>query len=193
MEDEAESSDANAENTKKGPGRPRGSDSWGAVLKLRDLVLDDGIVHHLRNNVHLDPSLFLHQQQPDITQPSTHNSTMDTFVHTCVTVRKLSLASARTQIISLMNTLVVGDLGRTMFGPGAKIRGQKIDELRDAVVRRCNVLRDDEKEALGIISAKDLNTKVRGMITMGDRLVWFCQQFSTGSLFFLAGTLTEFL
>ena len=52
---------------------------------------------------------------------------------------------------------------------------------------------DAEKEFFGIFNTEDLKKNIKKIITMGDRLVWFYNEYSNGSLFFLEGVLTEFL
>lgn len=192
VDDEAEGSGA-AEEPKKGRGRPRGSDSWGAVLRLQELNLDDWLVHHLRSNVDRNPSLFLSQQSIN-PQRSAHEDPMDALVATRLPARVFGLNEARNKILRLLSTLVVGDLGVMMFEAGVSIaKGKKFKDLRNAVGRRYDILQAEEKRALAISSADELTSKVTNIVIMGDRLVFFCQQFSAGSLFFVSGTLIEFL
>ena len=191
VDNEVEGSGA-AEEPKKGRGRPSGSDSWGAMLRLQKLNLDDWLVHHLRSNIHRDPLLFL-DVQPLNSQPGEHTSPMDRFVYKYLSAQNFSIDNQRNQIIWLFSTLVIGDLGVAMFGPGANIRGAKSSELHEAVLRRCNAMSDAEKEFFGISNGEALDKNIRRMITMGDRLVWFCNGYSNGSLFFLGGVLTEYL
>lgn len=119
---------------------------------------------------------------------------MDALVATRLPARVFGLNEARNKILRLLSTLVVGDLGVMMFGAGVSIaKGKKFKDLRNAVGRRYDILQAEEKRALAISSADELTSKVTNIVTMGDRLVFFCQQFSAGSLFFVSGTLTEFL
>ena len=88
----------------------------------------------------------------------------------------------------------MGDIGRLIFGRDVIIDERRKAELQVAVERHCSRIEDVEKAKLGL-GTQDLAIKIyqasQIMLASRDKLVWPCEKFGTGCLFWLSRTLTN--
>ena len=101
------------------------------------------------------------------------------------------LSSGSEEIINhvrwLFMTLLMGDIGRLMFGSDVIVDERRKAKLQVAVERHCSRLEDVKKIKLGLVT-QDLATKVyKASQTM------LCEKFGTGCRFWLSQILTNHL
>ena len=170
-------------------------DSWAAVRKLNSLSLEEVLDNHLTSNANRDASLFIGANYV-LLDGLNNASPMEALVSYCISLKQWESQEIINHVRWLFMTLLMGDIGRLMFGTDVIIDERRQAELQVAVERHCSRLEDVEKKKLGL-GTQDLATKVykasQTMLASGDKLVWLCEKFGTGCLFWLSQTLTNHL
>ena len=193
---------------KGGPGRPSNTpistnESWGAARKLQKLQLDHTLRAQLRNNPEGDPKKFLYDQissTEDGHQGHRGLKRDELLVESFFVCTQLlaSEAGVLNYVRYLCRIVAIGDICYGIFDDTRAIKTNgKLAPLEKIISKRYERMTDQERKQMGL-NEKDapihyLCEEFKKVVKRGMRLAKFCDDFGTGSIFWLQSTFKIYL
>ena len=172
--------------------------SWGRARTLQRLEMDDALVGHIEWNKSNDPLRFFEDQTALLLARSQVLGQVPPFqalVECLISAKAQRRSNVIGHVRYLFKVLLIGDIAVTMFGRKGNIKDEHISQLKDFVIEKVEQMDDIERNSVGLADnekpIEELLTNLKTISKRGARLVWFCSQFGTGSLFWLHGLFTD--
>ena len=202
-----------SQRRKRGPGRPTitsddlstpisTNESWGAARKLQKLKLDYSLSTQLRDNPEGDPRKFLYDQSSSIEDSHQGHSGLkrdellvESFL---VSTQLLSKKDVLNYVRYLCRIVAIGDICHDIFENTRELKNDgKLAPLEKIISNRYERITDQEREQMGL-NGKDapiqhLREEFKKVIKRGMKLAKFCDDFGTGSVFWLQSTFKIYL
>ena len=176
--------------------------SWGAArkLKLEDFMLDNALATHLQSNPEKDASRFLINDQTSLVpvncQELGHLTATEALTECFLSTRVTPRITVVAAVIYLFRILLIGDMAVTIYGNKTLIKDE-LNDMKDFLSRKYEKMNDKEKSSVVLVGKEGegdptevLLEDLKTVLKRGTRLVWFCNKFGTGSLFWLHSILT---
>ena len=157
---------------------------WGAVLMISELKLDQTLADHIEVNRERNDMDFLrHESSQILNDKAPSHKSSDTPITVLVDCQlyceKIWRANSMEAVAYLFWILLIGDMAEIVCG-SVKAE-QQLGRLID-------LLPEDKRSEPP--TPKTLTAFFKS-VKRGARLVWFCKQFGTGSLFYLHETFSH--
>ena len=165
---------------------------WGAVRSLTQLTLEEALRDWLESPVDKYESMFPASEAPLWLQIQQNTAQSEILLIHTHRIKTLEGEQALKRVSWLFLVLMVGDMEKEFFGKGPMTRSRK-KEMTKMLLEGWETMSPATSSVLGSKARKDVCDDAVSIIVMGSRLVWLCDRFGTGCLFWLRTTLTSHL
>lgn len=169
--------------------------SWACIRTLKSLKPEDDLKHYFQNQ-ETNASQFLASQ--DITTsliPQVPNtSSRETLMTSYYLAKSMEYHTVATRIRWLYLMILIGDIGKKMFGKMLSLNADKTRDLRNFIIQRNAKMPQRDKTDLQLSTeAQSILEDVQTLMKGGEKLGGLCEKFGNGCIFWLYDHLSLFL